>query len=120
MLRGADPQRICRKNIDDSLLETSRTEKTGISISFTNEKDRSFLTYRGTNAGISIDKIDLWYDGVEVLKKGQPVDANKPLWREIVAKKTFTITMNLNMGSASEAILAADLTEEYVNFNKGE
>lgn len=70
--------------------------------------------------GISIDKIDLWYDGVEVLKKGQPVDANKPLWREIVAKKTFTITMNLNMGSASEAILAADLTEEYVNFNKGE
>lgn len=48
------------------------------------------------------------------------MDANKPLWREIVAKKTFTITMNLNMGSASEAILAADLTEEYVNFNKGE
>lgn len=33
------------KNIDDSLLGTSRTEKTGISISFTNEKDRSFLTY---------------------------------------------------------------------------
>ena len=31
------------KNIDDSLLGTSRTEKTGISISFTNEKDRSFL-----------------------------------------------------------------------------
>ena len=59
MLRGADPQRICRKNIDDSLLETSRTEKTGISISFTNEKDRSFLTYRGTNAGISIDKVDI-------------------------------------------------------------
>lgn len=47
------------KNIDDSLLETSRTEKTGISISFTNEKDRSFLTYRGTNAGISIDKVDI-------------------------------------------------------------
>ena len=47
------------KNIDDSLLETSRTKKTGISISFTNEKDRSFLTYRGTNAGISIDKVDI-------------------------------------------------------------
>ena len=47
------------KNIDDSLLGTSRTEKTGISISFTNEKDRSFLTYRGTNAGISIDKVDI-------------------------------------------------------------
>jgi len=70
--------------------------------------------------GISIENIDLWYDDVEVLKKGQPIDANKTLWRKIVSNKTFTITMNLNMGSASDAILAADLTEEYVNFNKGE
>jgi len=70
--------------------------------------------------GIITDKIDLYYDCVEVLKGGQPIDANKPLWKEIVAKKTFTITMNLNLGSAEESILAADLTEGYVNFNKGE
>ena len=70
--------------------------------------------------GIILDKIDLYYNDVEVLKGGQPIDANKPKWCEIVSNKTFTITMNLNLGTAEEAILAADLTDEYVNFNKGE
>lgn len=47
------------KNVDDALLEISNINKTGISISFTNEKDRSFLTYRGTNDEIDLSKIDL-------------------------------------------------------------
>ena len=70
--------------------------------------------------GLVLDKLDLFYDGVEVLRKGQPVDENKPLWRKTVSNKTFTILMNLNLGTAEESILAADLTEGYVNFNKGE
>lgn len=37
------------KNIDCTLLEQREDRNTGISISFTNEKDRSFLTYRGGN-----------------------------------------------------------------------
>ena len=45
--------------VDDSLLEDSDTKKTGISISFTTEKDRCFLTYRGTNEGISLKYMDL-------------------------------------------------------------
>lgn len=47
------------KNVDDTLLATSKENKTGISISFTNEKDRSFLTYRGTNDEIDLSKIDI-------------------------------------------------------------
>ncbi|NCB92068.1 MAG: carbohydrate kinase family protein [Clostridia bacterium] len=46
-------------NVDDSLLKTSDTLKTGISLSFTNEKDRSFLTYRGTNEKICIEAVDI-------------------------------------------------------------
>lgn len=46
-------------NVDDSLLATSTTHKTGISLSFTNEKDRSFLTYRGTNEKICIEAVDV-------------------------------------------------------------
>lgn len=45
--------------VDDSLLLESDTQKTGISISFTTEKDRCFLTYRGTNEGISLKHMDL-------------------------------------------------------------
>ncbi|MBR0464407.1 MAG: carbohydrate kinase family protein [Clostridia bacterium] len=46
-------------NIDDGLLQDSAEKKTGISISFTNEKDRCFLTYRGTNEGLSLSRMDL-------------------------------------------------------------
>ena len=35
------------------------SKKTGISISFTNERDRCFLTYRGTNEGITLSKMDM-------------------------------------------------------------
>lgn len=46
-------------NVDDSLLGKSISRKTGISLSFTNEKDRSFLTYRGTNEKICMDAVDI-------------------------------------------------------------
>ena len=65
--------------------------------------------------GLVYDKIDLDYDGVPVLSKGQPVAENKPIWKKIVSRKTFTVNLNLNLGSAEESILAADLTEGYVN-----
>ncbi len=45
--------------VDDTLLLDSDTKKTGISISFTTEKDRCFLTYRGTNEGLSLKYMDL-------------------------------------------------------------
>lgn len=48
-----------KSNVDNSLLCFSRKHKTGISLSFTNEKDRSFLTYRGTNEEINLGDIDL-------------------------------------------------------------
>ncbi|HWT73999.1 MAG TPA: carbohydrate kinase family protein [Mobilitalea sp.] len=48
-----------QKNVDSSLLKISDKNKTGISLSFTNEKDRSFLTYRGTNDEIDIEAVQL-------------------------------------------------------------
>jgi sugar/nucleoside kinase (ribokinase family) len=46
-----------QKNVDQSLLKISDKNKTGISLSFTNKKDRSFLTYRGTNAELDVEAI---------------------------------------------------------------
>lgn len=48
-----------KMGVDDALLADSDDRKTGISISFTTEKDRCFLTYRGTNDGLSLKHIDL-------------------------------------------------------------
>ena len=50
---------FAKRNVDTSLLEVLDDEKTGISISFTNQKDRSFLTMRGTNAQIDISKMKI-------------------------------------------------------------
>lgn len=44
-------------NIDTSLLRVEKGRGTGVSLSFTNEKDRSFLTCRGTNDGLDIGSI---------------------------------------------------------------
>ena len=38
----------------------------------------------------------------------------------MVALKEFDLHINLNLGQAGAIIYAADLTEEYVEFNKGD
>ena len=65
-------------------------------------------------------KVDLNYNEVPALKKGEPIVGNKSRWKEIVSGKNFTITLNLNQGKGTGEIWTNDLSEEYVNFNKSE
>lgn len=48
-----------RFGVDTELLVTAKGARTGISLSFTNARDRSFLTYRGTNRDISMDRVEI-------------------------------------------------------------
>ncbi len=61
-------EELKKRNVDTSLLKVSKEHKTGISISFTNQHDRSFLTMRGTNALIDISKVKM-----EEVKKARHV-----------------------------------------------
>lgn len=70
--------------------------------------------------GMNFDQVDLDYNEVPALLKGEPIVGNKSQWKEIVSAKEFTITLNLNQGKASGEIWTNDLSEEYVNFNKSE
>ena len=54
------------------------------------------------------------------LKRGQPTKATYTDLCAAVAPKEFDLHINLNLGSANAVIYAADLTEEYVEFNKGD
>ena len=71
-------------------------------------------------------KVDIGYspaDGKKVLwslKRGQPTKATFKQLCTAVAPKEFDLHINLNLGSAGAVIYAADLTEEYVDFNKGD
>jgi glutamate N-acetyltransferase/amino-acid N-acetyltransferase len=54
------------------------------------------------------------------LKRGQPTKATFKQLCAAVASKEFDLHINLNLGPAGAVMYAADLTEEYVDFNKGD
>jgi glutamate N-acetyltransferase/amino-acid N-acetyltransferase len=54
------------------------------------------------------------------LKRGQPTKATFKQLCAAVAPKEFELHINLNLGKAAAVMYAADLTEEYVEFNKGD
>ena len=54
------------------------------------------------------------------LKRGQPTKATFKQLCAAVAPKEFDLHIKLNLGKAGAVIYAADLTEAYVDFNKGD
>jgi len=72
------------------------------------------------------EKVDLGYSApgsrqvLWSLKRGQPTQATFQQLCAAVAPKEFDLHLNLNLGQAGARIYAADLTEEYVDFNKGD
>ncbi|MGB0580165.1 MAG: bifunctional glutamate N-acetyltransferase/amino-acid acetyltransferase ArgJ [Limisphaerales bacterium] len=54
------------------------------------------------------------------LKQGQPTKTNFETLCKCVEPDEFDLHINLNLGDGSSFIYAADLTEEYVDFNKGD
>jgi glutamate N-acetyltransferase / amino-acid N-acetyltransferase len=64
--------------------------------------------------------LSMHYDEIPVVVKGQPVDENLSKWKSIVARKQFTIRVDLAMGDAETRLIASDLTPEYITFNMKE
>jgi N-acetylglutamate synthase/N-acetylornithine aminotransferase len=54
------------------------------------------------------------------IKRGQPTKATFKQLCAAVAPKEFELHINLNLSNANAVMYAADLTEEYVDFNKGD
>jgi glutamate N-acetyltransferase / amino-acid N-acetyltransferase len=72
------------------------------------------------------EKIDIGYSatgGKKILwslKRGQPTLATFKALCAAVAPKEFELHINLNLGKAGAVMYAADLTEAYVDYNKGD
>ena len=71
------------------------------------------------------EKVDIGYSApgsrkvLWSLKRGQPTEAGFKELCAAAAPKEFDLHINLNLGRATAQLYAADLTEEYVDFNKG-
>jgi glutamate N-acetyltransferase/amino-acid N-acetyltransferase len=72
------------------------------------------------------DKVDIGYSTLGSrnilwsLKRGQPTKATFKQLCAAAAAKEFELHIRLNLGKASALMYASDLTEEYVEFNKGD
>ncbi len=72
------------------------------------------------------EKIDIGYSAngskkiLWSLKRGQPTKATFKALCAAVAPKEFELHINLNLGKADAVMYAADLTEAYVDYNKGD
>jgi glutamate N-acetyltransferase/amino-acid N-acetyltransferase len=72
------------------------------------------------------EKIDIGYSAngskkiLWSLKRGQPTQATFKELCAAVAPQEFELHINLNLGKADAVMYAADLTEDYVDFNKGD
>jgi glutamate N-acetyltransferase/amino-acid N-acetyltransferase len=72
------------------------------------------------------EKVDIGYSSADSkkilwsLKRGQPTKATFKQLCIAAAPKEFDLHINLNLGKAGAVMYACDLTEEYVDFNKGD
>jgi len=72
------------------------------------------------------DKVDIGYSApgsmtiLWSLKRGQPTKATFKQLCAAAAAKEFDLHIRLNLGKAGALMYSADLTEEYVEFNKGD
>jgi glutamate N-acetyltransferase/amino-acid N-acetyltransferase len=79
-----------------------------------------------SSASIVEEKVDIGYSApgsrkiLYSLKRGQPTKATFKALCQAAAGKEFDLHIHLNLGQASALIYAADLTEQYVDFNKGD
>jgi glutamate N-acetyltransferase/amino-acid N-acetyltransferase len=77
-------------------------------------------------AKVAEEKIDIGYSAVGgkkilwSLKRGQPTPATFKQLCAAVAPQEFELHIHLNLGKADAVMYAADLTEAYVDFNKGD
>lgn len=70
--------------------------------------------------GLDESKLDIFYDDVPAVLGGKPLPENKPKWKQVVKAARFAVRLKLNLGDARFRLLAADLTDGYVNYNKSE
>ena len=69
-----------------------------------------------SGAGFNPDIADIFFNKVQVVKKGTMNNRDKEATAEI-KKKELKITVNLHAGKASAKVLTCDLTEDYIKIN---
>jgi glutamate N-acetyltransferase / amino-acid N-acetyltransferase len=73
-----------------------------------------------SRARIDADLVDIAYEGLPAVRGGMPARTPIAKLKKIVAKPTFSIDIHLHLGHGRCTMHTCDLTEKYVELNKGE
>lgn len=76
------------------------------------------LSSAGSSGGeLDPNRTDLFFEEIEVLRNGRPLDCDQGALREVVSRKDYKITLRLNLGDASASAFTCDLSYDYVKIN---
>ncbi len=73
-----------------------------------------------SGASVKEELVDIYFDKKIACEGGLKANTNPDVLRNIVRKKEFSITVNLNLGNAEYHMYTSDLSPEYVDFNRSE
>ena len=73
-----------------------------------------------SRAPIREELIDISYEGKPACEGGLMARTPIKTLRDIAARDSFTITVNLNLGKADYTIYTSDISPEYIDFNRSE
>ncbi len=73
-----------------------------------------------SRARVDAGLVDVAYDGLAAVRGGIPTRTPLAKLKRIVARPTFTIDIHLHLGRGHCTMHTCDLTEKYVELNKGE
>jgi glutamate N-acetyltransferase/amino-acid N-acetyltransferase len=71
-------------------------------------------------AKVRAELVDIAYGGVSAVRRGVATKVSPQKLRRIVKKPAFTVDIRLHLGRGHCTMHSCDLTEEYVELNKGE
>ncbi len=73
-----------------------------------------------SGARIREEMVEIFYDGLLAVANGQASKTPLVKLKKVARQPKFTLTIQLHNGMSEYSVLTTDLTEEYVQINKGE
>ena len=73
-----------------------------------------------SRAKVREELVDIAYGGVSAVRRGMPARTPLAKLKKIVKQPAFTIDIHLHLGRGHCTMHTCDLTEKYVELNKGE
>jgi glutamate N-acetyltransferase/amino-acid N-acetyltransferase len=73
-----------------------------------------------SRAKLNPDLVEVHYDGLPAVRRGMPTRTPMAKLKKVAAQPAFTIDIHLHLGRGRCTMHTCDLTEKYVEMNKGE